>query len=163
MRGLDRPGRWTAAGLLLAVSLAPALAGCRSLKARAAARAASRPAYRTISPAVAYSLTLDAPDVLILDLRSPQEFQGETGHLRNARNIPLERLPYRMIELSGYRDDTLLVYCRGNDTCGAEGMAVLVASGFQDAMLIDGGIDRWIRDGFKTVLTVEDPAGSGPR
>jgi rhodanese-related sulfurtransferase len=166
MPRLTRPTR--AAGLLLLavflLPLLPGLAGCRTIKARAAARAASRPAYRTLSPAVAYAMTLDAPDVLILDLRNPQEFQSETGHLRNARNIPLERLPYRMVELSGYRDDTLLVYCRGNDdTCGPEGMAILVASGFQDAMLIDGGIDRWIHDGFKTVLSVEGTAAPAPR
>jgi rhodanese-related sulfurtransferase len=41
-------------------------------------------------------------------------------------------------------------------------MAVLVASGFEDAVLIDGGIDRWIRDGFKTVLTIEGTKTADP-
>ena len=34
-------------------------------------------------------------------------------------------------------------------------MAVLVSSGFDNAILIDGGIDGWIRDGFRTVLPVD--------
>ena len=78
-----------------------------------------------------------------------------TGPLRGARNCPLQRLPYRLIELANDRDETILVYCREDPACGKDGMAVLVASGFEDAILIEGGIDRWIRDGFKTVLSLE--------
>jgi hypothetical protein len=37
-------------------------------------------------------------------------------------------------------------------------MAILVSSGFENAILIDGGIDGWIRDGFRTVLPAEDGA-----
>jgi rhodanese-related sulfurtransferase len=147
--------RTKAARLAAAALLLLSLEACRSFRER------ERPAYRRVSPAVAYSMTLDTPDVLILDLRPPKEFQGETGHLRNARNVPLARLPYQMRELGAYRGETLLVYCREGDTCGEEGMRILVASGFGDALLIDGGIDRWIRDGFKTVLTVEEVPPDG--
>ena len=34
-------------------------------------------------------------------------------------------------------------------------MAVLVSSGFENAILIDGGIDGWIASGFPTVLPAE--------
>jgi rhodanese-related sulfurtransferase len=156
-RRLDRARTRIPAVLLLAALLLAPLAGCRSAR-----RGGERPPYKKVDPAVAYAVTLDAPEVLILDLRSPEEFQGATGHIRNARNFPVDRLPSRLVELSSYREETLLVYCRESDTCGAEGMAVLVASGFDDAMLIDGGIDRWIREGFKTALTVETP-GRGPQ
>jgi hypothetical protein len=40
-------------------------------------------------------------------------------------------------------------------------MAVLVASGFEDAVLMDGGIDAWIRGGFKTVLPSMATGGTG--
>ena len=42
---------------------------------------------------------------------------------------------------------------------------ILVASGFEDGILIDGGIERWIKDGYKTVLTLAGAprgAGTGP-
>ena len=91
------------------------------------------------------------------DLRRPDEFQGDTGHISGAVNVPLERLPYRLLQISGFRDETFLVYCRANDGCGEEGMALLIASGFENAILVNGGIDEWIRAGFKTVLTVDDP------
>ena len=120
-------------------------------------RRGERPPFRKVTPAVAYEIIRDTPEILILDLRRPEEFQGDTGHLASARNLPLDLLPYRLLQVSGYRDETFLVYCRADDACGQEGMAVLIASGFENAILIDGGIDGWIRAGFKTVLTVIDP------
>jgi rhodanese-related sulfurtransferase len=107
--------------------------------------------YRKLSPAVAYELIRDNPEMLVLDLRKPEEYNGETGHLQRARNIPVDRLPYRLLEISAYREETFLVYCRA-DPCGAEGVAGLRSSGFENVMLMDGGIEAWIRAGFKTVL-----------
>lgn len=128
------------------------LSGCRMFRRR------ERPPFRKISPPVAFEVLRDSPDVLVLDLRSRKEFLSDTGHIYRARNIPLERLSERMLEIAPFRDDTFLVYCRGNDTCGEEGMAILVSSGFENAILVDGGIDGWIRTGYRTVLP-EDLAG----
>ncbi|HEX3555148.1 MAG TPA: rhodanese-like domain-containing protein [Thermoanaerobaculia bacterium] len=114
-------------------------------------RDAQRQSYRKLGPPVAYELIRDNPDMLILDLRTPQEYNGETGHLQRAQNIPLERLPYRLLEISSYRPETFLVYCRP-DGCGDQAIAVLLSSGFENVILMDGGIDAWIRSGFKTVL-----------
>jgi rhodanese-related sulfurtransferase len=137
--------------LLIVGILLASLAGCRSLRSRKS----DRPPFRKVSPAVAYEIIRDTPETLLLDLREPEEYLGETGHLRRALNIPLSRLPGRLLEISAWREETVLVYCRAKDPCGEEGMAVLVTSGFEDAMLIDGGIDGWIEEGFKTEL----PAG----
>lgn len=138
--------RWTVLllVLLLAVLLLP---GCSYLRRRKAAG----PPYRKLSPPVAYELIRDNPGMLVLDLRPPQEFDGPTGHLRGASNIPLQRLPYRLLEISSYREETFLVYCRADD-CGAQGMSILLSSGFENAILMDGGINSWIRSGFRTVL-----------
>lgn len=125
------------------------LAGCRSFRNR------ERPPFRKVIPPVAFEVLRDNPDVLVLDLRTRQEFLSDTGHIYRARNIPLERLPDRMLEIAAFRSDTFLVYCRDGDTCGEEGMAILVSSGFENAILIEGGIDGWIRYGFRTVLPAE--------
>ena len=107
--------------------------------------------YKKLSPPIAYEMMRDNPEMLVLDLRPPQEFNGETGHVRRARNIPLERLPFRLLEISAFREDTVLVYCR-NDDCGDKGVGILLSSGFENVVLMEGGIDKWIQDGFKTVL-----------
>lgn len=140
--------------LVLSLVLLP---GCRAFRNR------ERPPFRKVAPSVAFEILRDSPDVLILDLRTRKEFLGDTGHIYRARNIPLERLPDRMLEIAPFRDDTFLVYCREGDSCGEEGMAILVSSGFENAILIEGGIDGWIRYGFRTVLpaSAEDTDGAG--
>ena len=120
--------------------------GCRSFRNR------ERPPFRKVSPAVAFEVLRDSPDILVIDLRTRQEFLGDTGHIYQARNIPLNRLPDRLVEIAAFREDTFLVYCRGDDSCGEEGMAILMSSGFENAILIDEGIDGWIRFGFRTML-----------
>jgi rhodanese-related sulfurtransferase len=141
--------------IALLVVLLPLVAGC------ALFRRSNRPPFKKLSPPVAYEMMRDSPEMLILDLRSPQEYNGPTGHLLRAQNIPVERLPFRLLEISPFRDTTVLVYC-GADACGEEGMSILIASGFQDAVLMDGGIDAWIREGFKTVLPEELAKRPGP-
>ncbi|HVG06471.1 MAG TPA: rhodanese-like domain-containing protein [Thermoanaerobaculia bacterium] len=132
--------------LLSLVSGSVMLSGCRAFRNR------ERPPFRKVTPPVAFEVLRDNPDILIMDLRTRNEFLGDTGHIYRARNIPLERLPGRILEIAPFRDDTFLVYCRENDSCGEEGMAILISSGFENAILIEGGIDGWIRYGFRTVL-----------
>ena len=148
MRGCLRSNdsvRAAALGVLLPALLL--LAGCSYFRPRDA----QRQPYRKLGPSVAYELIRDNPEMLILDLRTPEEYDGETGHLRRAQNIPLERLPYRLLEISSFRGETFLVYCRA-DNCGDQAIAVLLSSGFENVILMDGGIDAWIHAGFKTVL-----------
>ena len=107
-----------------------------------------------MSPPIAYEIIRDTPGLLILDLRSPQSFHGDTGHIYRAYNIPEDQLPFRLLELSSFREETFLVYC-DTPKCSEDGMAVLVSSGFENAILIEGGIDGWIKRGFRTVLPAE--------
>jgi rhodanese-related sulfurtransferase len=150
-----RPPRWAA--LLILLLLVLVLGGCSVFRRRK-----PRAPYKKLSPPIAYELMRDNPEMLVIDLRPPQEYNGATGHVRRARNIPLERLPFRLLEISAFRDDTILLYCRQGDDCGEKGIGVLLASGFENVVLMDGGIDKWIRQGFKTVLPVTG-AGQGVR
>jgi rhodanese-related sulfurtransferase len=133
------------------VTAAGWLSGCAAVGRWLQARKAMQSQFRVVSAPVANEIVRDAPDVFILDLRTPEQFQGPKGHLRNALNLPLVRLPYRLLEIRSYRGETFLVYCDGDD-CGRAGMRILQDSGFQDAVLIAGGIDSWIRSGFTTFV-----------
>jgi len=114
-----------------------------------------KPMLRQVNPPVAFEMLRDSPTLFVLDLRSAGEFTGPKGHIHGAKNIPLDQLSRRLNELSGYRGQTFLVYCDARD-CGLEGMHILVKSGFDSAILIVGGIDGWIADGYGTV-------GKGPK
>ena len=140
MRSANRRGGRFA--VFVGLMLAAALAGCRS--------APPRTTYPHLVPGVIHQLLRDSPDTLILDLRTPEEFEGEGGHLPKARNLPLERLPFRMVEISSYRNETFILYC-GDDACGDRGAELLLQSGFADGLLIDGGFKAWVKEGFRTV------------
>jgi rhodanese-related sulfurtransferase len=145
---------------LLIVLLLPAtllLGGCSLFRHR---RPDPKAPYKKLTPGVTYEITRDNPGMLILDLRPAQEYNGETGHIRGAKNIPLARLPYRLLEISSFRDETVVVYCGAGD-CGDQGMAILLSSGFDNAILMDGGIEKWIHEGFKTVLPANLAARRG--
>jgi rhodanese-related sulfurtransferase len=114
-------------------------------------RPGPRPLYKKLRPPVAYEMMRDSPQMLVLDLRTPQQFNGPTGHVREAKNIPVSRLPYRLLEILPFREDTIFIYC-DNDPCTEQGAKILAASGFEYVVGMAGGIDKWIRDGFKTVL-----------
>ena len=105
---------------------------------------------------MAYEILRDSPEILILDLRPPEEFRGPQGHVRGAINIEADRLRRLLLEISAYRDQTFLVYC-GDASCGQEAMDFLMASGYRDAILIEGGFAAWVEEGFDTVLAGEEP------
>ena len=137
---LHRP---TALLLLLAL----ACGGC-SLFHR---RPGPRPLYKKLKPSVSYEMMRDSPQMLVIDLRPPQQFDGPTGHIREAKNIPVSRLPYRLLDIAQFREDTIFLYC-DTDECTEQGAKILAASGFETLVGMQGGINQWIRDGFKTVL-----------
>lgn len=148
-----RPSR--TARLLLLVAL-PALllaSGCRSVGGGDGQR--SRP-FSKVRPPVAFEMLRDNPGLPILDLRSRFEFTGPVGHVKGARSIPLEDLQERLPALTPLKDRTFLVYC-GHDDCGEEGLEILIAAGFREAILMDGGIDAWVMDGFGTVTGPPPP------
>ena len=142
-RRAARLGALAATFLAAASLLALALAGCGSL------RSEDGP-FRRVRPPVAFEMILDTPDVPILDLRPREDYHGPLGHLEGARSFPLADLPRRHREIGELRDETFLVYCQA-DECDPQALDVLAAHGFDDAMLLDGGIEAWIAGGFETV------------
>lgn len=144
-----RPAAKTALVLALALSVA----GCRSVRGGDGEK---RVAFSRVRPPVAFEMLRDNPGLPVLDLRSRFEFTGPIGHVRGARNVPLDELDDRLAELLPLKDRTFLVYC-GHDDCGARALERLIQAGFEEAILMDGGIDAWVMDGFGTVTGPPPP------
>lgn len=129
----------TAAALLL-------LAGCAGN-----GRPEGREGYfYRVRPPVAFEMMRDNPDMPILDLRRREEFEGALGHIHRARNVPLEQLEWRLSELGDLKETTFLVYCR-EGACAERGMEILLEHGFDNVLVMEGGIDAWLDGGFGTV------------
>jgi len=146
------PSRVLVSILVLALTgLACVLGACRS----SSLEEPTRP-FDMVRPPVAFEMLRDNPRLPVLDLRTRYEFSGPVGHIRGARNVPLDELPLRLSELAGLKPRTFLVYC-GHDDCGLRGLKILREAGFDEAVLMDGGIDRWVNAGFGTVVGPPPP------
>lgn len=156
-----RPPRLLALVVAAAAVGALGTAGCRSARDERV-DPSTRP-LRRVTPPVAFEMLRDAPYLALVDVRPAEEFHGPLGHLNGARNLPLAELRERYRELLDLKDRTFLLYCR-RDECNAEAMEFLLSHGFPDVVLIDGGIEAWIADGFGTVgRSTGDPPSADHR
>lgn len=85
---------------------------------------------------------------VVLDVRDAAEFA--TGHLQNAKNIPLAELPNRLKELEKSKSATIITVCeRGIRSATAAG--VLNKVGFEQVVSLEGGVAAWKSQGLPTV------------
>lgn len=88
--------------------------------------------------------------IVLLDVRTPQEFSGETGHVEGAILLPIQDLTMRIEELRSFEDDTIVVYCR-TDNRSRMGVSILEQNGFS-AVRMRGGITAWRAQELPVVL-----------
>jgi rhodanese-related sulfurtransferase len=87
------------------------------------------------------------PEALLLDVRSPQEWNDDVGHIDGSKQIPLKELGGRIDELDPWRDKPVIVVSRIGDRGGAA-VVVLREAGFAQVSTIEGGLEAWRRAGY---------------
>ena len=88
---------------------------------------------------------LRAPDPpLVLDVREPEEFTGELGHVEGALLVPMDALERRLPKLAGFVDRDIVVVCRAGAR-SASAAALLQRAGFKRVANLDGGMLAWAR------------------
>lgn len=83
----------------------------------------------------------------ILDVRNPDEYHGELGHIPGALNIPVVALPDSLPRLGPFKDKPLVVVCR-TDKRSAKAAELLRGEGFRRVQVLLGGMEQWNRQGF---------------
>ena len=96
--------------------------------------------------AVARWLATPAPP-LLLDVREPEEFVGELGHIAGSLLVPLDALERRLPKLLGYHDHEVIVVCRAGARSASAG-AILRRAGFKRVANLAGGMLQWVRAGL---------------
>ena len=81
----------------------------------------------------------------VIDVRSADEFA--TGHLRDAKNIPLADLSSRIGELDKNRVKTVILVCQSGARADRAARQLKTA-GFEDIYSLDGGIAAWSAAGL---------------
>lgn len=88
-------------------------------------------------------------DILLLDVRTQAEFEGELGHLDSALLIPVQELEQRVGELDTFKDKTIIAYCRTGNRSG-KAMTFLSKKGFTVVNML-GGMVEWNEKNFPVI------------
>lgn len=104
----------------------------------------ARPSGNAVTPAEATQL-INREDAHIVDVREADEYAS--GHLPEAKNIPVAKLADRIGELEKFKDKPIIVCCatgmRSNKAC-----AELKKHGFEKLHNLAGGVDAWVGAGY---------------
>lgn len=87
---------------------------------------------------------------LVLDVRDPEEFSGELGHIDGAINIPLSELKHRLHELNDAVERPIAIVCR-TDVRSARAARILGQEGFAQVHVLRMGMSDWNRHGYPVV------------
>jgi sulfur dioxygenase len=82
------------------------------------------------------------PRPTILDVREPEEYTGELGHISGSLLIPLKDLTARGGELEKHKDSHIIVVCRAG-VRSTTAAAILTGLGFEQVSNLKGGMLDW--------------------
>jgi uncharacterized membrane protein YdjX (TVP38/TMEM64 family)/rhodanese-related sulfurtransferase len=94
-------------------------------------------------------LNSEDPKPLVLDVRTPQEFEGPLGHVPGAKNVPLAELKAHMPELAQAKQRQVVLVCL-TDERSTNAASIMLESGFKSVAVLRGGTKRWAEAGLPT-------------
>lgn len=95
------------------------------------------------------------PDLQVVDVREPQEYTGELGHIPGARLVPLGQLAGTVDTLD--RSRPTVAVCRSGAR-SARAVAILEKAGFERVANLAGGMLSWNGHGLPVSRAAEPPA-----
>lgn len=107
----------------------------------------SQPNYKAVSPEEGNKIIQNISP-LVLDVRTEAEYKS--GHLENAKLIPVQIIQKEYTKLEEYKDKPIFIYCAsGNRSTVAS--RILIEKGFTSIYNLKPGIKGWQRAGLKIV------------
>lgn len=85
--------------------------------------------------------------VSLIDVRRPDEWTGDLGHIPYAKHIVLDSLPQKINELP--KDKPLVLICRSGAR-SAQAAAFLKMQGFTSVYNMSGGMIAWNEKNYET-------------
>lgn len=105
--------------------------------------------YKIVSPQAALERIKQDKNIVLLDVRSREEYNDKLGHLENSILIPIDELEDRVGELASYKDKTVIAYC-SHGIRSARAAKLLTKKGYSVVSLM-GGLTKWNRDRYPVV------------
>jgi rhodanese-related sulfurtransferase len=85
---------------------------------------------------------------LVIDVRKPEEY--ESGHIVNARNVPLDRMQKGEDAVHKQKGKILLAVCADGSSSG-RAAGHLRKAGYENAFSLKGGLAGWRADNLPLV------------
>jgi len=95
---------------------------------------------KNVSAEEAYKLIKDNKELVILDVRTKEEYDG--GHIPGAKLVPVQVLPMKLSELNQYKDKPVLVYCASGGR-SPRAVTTLANSEFTNLYHLTRGLSSW--------------------
>ena len=86
-------------------------------------------------------------DILLLDVRTSDDYVGEQGHVKGSVLIPLEELEKRLSEIENFQEKNVMTICR-TDRRSAKAAQILTKHGFADVHVVSNGMTAWNEAGY---------------
>ena len=96
----------------------------------------------------------DQPPLLI-DVRSPKEFNEGYGHIPDARSIPVLKIESHLEDLESFKEKEIVTMCPGGGL-SLVAVDILEKGGFKDVKSLKGGTDLWHQSGYSTTMSEID-------
>ena len=80
-------------------------------------------------------------NILLLDVRTLDEFDGPLGHIAGAVLIPIQEIEQRIDELNKHKEKEIIVICRSGKR-SQTGTRILISHGFNAVNMV-GGMKAW--------------------
>ncbi len=88
--------------------------------------------------------------IMIVDVRNPDEFDGEKGHILGALNVPFADMPAALERIADASDKPIAVNC-GSAGRSERAATLMAAAGFSRVSVIHGGLAAWRKAGYQWV------------
>lgn len=86
-------------------------------------------------------------DILLLDVRTLEDYAGEQGHIAGSTLLPLEQIEQRLAEINDYLEKPIITICR-TDRKSAKAAQILAEKGFADVHVAKMGMTDWIKNNY---------------
>ena len=98
-----------------------------------------------IPPAELAELLSERPELRILDVRTPGEY--ESVHIRGAYNVPLDTLGEHGPDIRAHVDEPVVLVCQSGQRA-RKAEEALKTAGMPNLHVLDGGVNGWVAAGL---------------
>lgn len=86
-------------------------------------------------------------NILLIDVRTPDEYTGPLGHIEGSKLMPIQQFKYWGAELEAEKDQPIMLVCRSGGRSGRTAV-MLKDLGYTNLMNVKDGMSAWNKAGL---------------